>query len=220
MRYPMESEVEKALDLAKLYAKMQGRSEGNVLELHVSHAESLRGLRNFPDLEILILSGCGSVKISELTHLGKLISLRIHDSDMASLEGVENLEELSVLSVQRNRIVDVSVLLDANASLIEVEGNPLSVESYGRISEALIEQGRRVHRSGPREWSVTARLQEAGIPLCCYKKRDSYFLSGPGLSLTRYPERGHPQVEIEEIESLLERDPGAVLDIFLRNKRS
>lgn len=213
----MEPQVLKGLELARLHQRMRGVDETQTItELHVSHATSLNGLRNFPALEVLILSGCDPVSLAELPHLDQLISLNIADSALRDLDGIERFPSLLVLDVQRNLLRDVSPLLDCTATNIAVSGNPLSRQSHEQVLPALTARRVRVSAAEPREWRLTCRMHAAGVPLSCWKSGSEHFLYAPGLGITAFPERNRIAVDVDQLEAVVARDPHELLTLFGR----
>ncbi|MFD7290266.1 hypothetical protein [Streptomyces sp. NPDC059863] len=210
----MEPEIEKALELARLHKRLRGDTSDVITELHVSHAASLGGLKNFPELEVLILVGCDPVSPSDLPRLEGLVSLRINDSALRDVASMENLPRLRILRIQRNFVRDLTPLLECALATLEVAGNPLSEESCGEVLPKLVERGCEVSCSGEREWRATLRLWSANIPLSCYENGGRYYLCSPGLGVTKLPDYDHPEVEMSEVEGLLDRDPTELLRVF------
>ncbi|MEV6165370.1 hypothetical protein AB0L71_26280 [Streptomyces sp. NPDC052052] len=214
MGIPIEPEIKKGVELARLHKRLRRDDSETITELHVSHAKSLAGLANFPDLEILILAGCDPVAPKTLPDLGRLLSLRIHDSGLRDIEGMDKFPGLRILSLPRNRIQDVSPLLNCNLASLEITGNPLSQDSYEMVLPELMRRGCNVSRSQEREWRASLRIREANIPLSCYRNNGRYYLCSPGLEITGSPDTDHPEIRIDEVEDLLDRDPNVLLELF------
>lgn len=214
MKYPVGPEITKALELAKLQKRLKGDKSETIKDLYVSYSTSLAGLQNFPDLEVLILAGCDPVSPEIFPNLNHLVSLRIHDSGLCEIKGIKNFPALHLLSIQRNMVQDLKPLLESNISSLEVEGNPLSEQSYYEVLPELVERGCKVSCSQEREWRITLRMQAAGIPLVCYASDGRYHLCSPGLGVTKVPDYDHPEVEIDELEGTLNRNPSELLSIF------
>ncbi|MFJ6016681.1 hypothetical protein [Streptomyces sp. NPDC092952] len=214
MRYPVGPALEKALRLTALNKRLKGDSSETVRDLFVRYSDSLVGLRNFPDIEVLILAGCDPVSFDEFSNLSLLASLRVHDSGLSGITGVENFSDLDFLSIQRNTVQDLRPLLGNRIARIEIEGNPLSEHSYYEVIPKLVEQGSEVSYSGEREWRITLRMQSAGIPLVCYSSEDLYYLCCPGFSMTKTPDYDHPEVRVGEVEEILDRDPRDLIRLF------
>ncbi|MFI8434365.1 hypothetical protein ACIGJO_11540 [Streptomyces sp. NPDC079020] len=210
----MEPEIVKGVELARLHKRLRRDDSDTIKELHVAHAKSLTGLANFPDLEILILAGCDPVAPETLPTLEHLLSLRIHDSGLRGLEGMNKFPSLRLLAMPRNWIHDASPLLDCNLASLEIEGNPLSRNSYEVVLPELMRRGCDVSRSQEREWRASLRIRETNIPLSCYENSGQYYLCSPGLEITESPDTDHPEIEIDEVENLLDRDPNKLLDLF------
>ncbi|MFC8535553.1 hypothetical protein ACFUJY_16565 [Streptomyces sp. NPDC057249] len=214
MTTPMDPAIAKGVELARLHKRLRRDDSDAITELHVTHAKSLAGLEKFPDLEILILAGCDPVVLDALPALEKLLSLRIHDSGLRRLEGIANFPSLRLLATPRNLIQDLSPLLECDLADLEIDGNPLTRNSYDVAIPELTRRGCNVSRSQEREWRASLRCREEGIPLGCYRSGDDYYLFSPGLEVTESPDTDHPKVEIEEVEDLLAREPGKLLELF------
>ncbi|SCF03114.1 hypothetical protein GA0074695_2985 [Micromonospora viridifaciens] len=217
MTYPVDPAVAEALERAVGHGPPLTDAEWEqVTELHIAHARSLDGIARCRSLEMLILNGCDPVETGMLADLTGLAALVVNNSGLASLEGVEGLPLLQV-DVSRNLVEDLSPLLKlSDVQNINVDGNPLSVESYERVIPELRRRGARVTCSERREWQLTLRLQEAGLPFCCYRKAGKVRLNSPGLRHTEVPEFGHPVVTENELERLLAENPDGVYELFAR----
>ncbi|SEQ94256.1 hypothetical protein [Actinokineospora terrae] len=184
--------------------------------LALSNARDLTGLRRCDGLELLVLLGCDPVDLTEVAELARLRSLVVRDSGLVSLAGLHALP-LVRAELARNLVVDLGPLLDVTTLLgVSVEGNPLSDDSYERVIPALRARGVRVECSQPREWRLTRRLQDAGLPYCCYRDDSGLRLNSPGLRHTDQPEFGHPVVTEDELTSALASDPEQVHALFAR----
>ncbi|MGW3395022.1 hypothetical protein [Streptomyces hydrogenans] len=214
MSESMASEIRKARDRSLLHKRIRGDENPVIKELHVRFASSLSGLDDFAELEVLILSGCDFPSLSEIPTLRRLVSLTVSDSSLRDVDGIERFPELLVLDIQRNHVVDLDSLTESGVRNLAVDGNPLSRHSYEQVLPQLEERGCRVSRSGDREWRVSARMHEVGAPFVCYERGGSYFLCSPGLSVTEQPARDHPKVDPDELEGILDMDPGELMSLF------
>ncbi|MFE4372656.1 hypothetical protein ACFRMN_31365 [Streptomyces sp. NPDC056835] len=188
--------------------------------LHVSHARELEGLLLCPNLEGLILVGCELTSLRALPLLESLVSLTVEDSSLVDLSGIESFE-LYTLRVARNFIRELAPLLNqARLKRADLRGNPLSEQAYTVAIPKLLSRGVDITSSAAREWHLTRRLHDSGLPFSFYRATDGYRLSRPGLSLTERPEADHPIVEPDELERLLANSLGAVEDLFDRGDLS
>ncbi|WP_405111799.1 hypothetical protein OG559_02285 [Micromonospora sp. NBC_01405] len=217
MAHPLDPAVAEALEQAAGHAPPLTAAEWEqITELHVTHARSLNMIANCRSLEMLIISGCDPVEVAPLADLSGLAALVVNNSGLVSLVGIERLPLLQI-DVSRNLVEDLSPLLELpDAQNVNTDGNPLSVESYERIIPELRRRGVRVTCSERREWELTARMRDAGLPFCCYRKAGKLRLNSPGLRHTRLPEFGHPVVTEDELERLLAENPDGVYELFAR----
>jgi hypothetical protein len=193
-----------------------GADKSRVDMLHIANAKDFRELEGCSSLATLIVIGSDPVSLADFDEL-PLRFLTIMDS---ALDGVSEIERFGLLGldVPRNRIRDIAPLgTGPNPKFIDVTGNPLSEQSYREVIPHLVSQGRRVRFSAELEWKVTARLHDAGIPVCCYVDNLGYRLCRPGLQLTELPQFAHPLVTEDDVRRLLDDDPRTVLDYFDRD---
>jgi len=190
-----------------------------IADLHVTHARDLAGIERCRDLTMLVLSGCGRIRLDPVAGLAKLEALVVNNSGLVSLDGLGE-PPLILLDVSRNLLTDLTPLLAMSGlQSINTDGNPLSVESYDQVVPALRERGVRVSCSERVEWQLTLRMQAARLPYCCYRKRGELRLNSPGLGHTDRPEFGHPVVTVEELEGCLATDPAVIHELFARRER-
>ena len=187
-----------------------------ITELHVTHARTLFGVERCRRLTMLILSGCGPIDLGPLSGLTELECLVVRDSGLGSLDGIGD-PPLIQLDLSRNLVTDLAPLLRmTRLQNVNTDGNPLSAESYEEVVPALRARGIRVTCSAPRDWQLTLRMRDAGLPYCCYRKAGGLRLNSPGLTHTDLPEFGHPVVHEDELEDLLTSDPARIHDLFAR----
>lgn len=220
MAHPLDPAVAKALQQAAGHSPPLSDAEWEqITELHVAHARSLAGIARCRSLKMLILDGCDPVELGLLVGVTGLAALVVNNSGLVSLEGAERLPLLQI-DVSRNLVEDLSPLLQlSDVQNVNTDGNPLSVDSYERIIPELRRRGARVTCSERREWQLTLRLRDAGLPFCCYRKRDKLRLNSPGLRHTELPELGHPVVTENELEELLAKNPDGIYELFARRDR-
>ncbi|MGW4159524.1 hypothetical protein [Streptomyces sp. NPDC004788] len=181
----------------------------SVEELNVRQARSLDGLDQFGSLRRLILSGCDPVSLDDVKVLSRLRILRVEDSALRELSGIESLPLLAA-TLRRDFITDLTPLLRVSSLLeADVVGNPLSEYSYREVIPQLLAADCRVTFSGELEWRTTARLHAEGVPVSVYSDGSDFRLCRPGLALTDAPQYEHPLVSEAEVRSLLTGDPQA-----------
>ncbi|MFD9869088.1 hypothetical protein ACFXI8_26570 [Streptomyces niveus] len=208
----MPEGIDQAIE--KAISKKLGQEFGNIKcwtpselasiqALSVRHARDLQGLSVCPNLEVLVLVGCGITSIEELPQLDSLVSLSVVDSALRTLSGVKRWDLYS-LRVNRNLIEDLEPLLELpNLKRTDVTGNPISQISTKEVIPKLTSRGIEVISPPERERSITLRLHAAGLPFSYYHTPAGFRLSRPGLDLSETPESGHPFVDLEEIEDLM-----------------
>ncbi|MFE7479298.1 hypothetical protein [Streptomyces sp. NPDC057552] len=189
-----------------------------VEDLHVRHARSLFGLDRCSSLQVLTAVGCdAAIDLADVIRIESLRSLNVRDSGLNTLDALADRPWTTALScyTPRNRITDVASLTRVpRLQNVDLTGNPLSEHSYRIVVPALREQGTRVLLSGELEWKVTRHLHEQGIPVSCYRKKETFTLCLPGLELTEFPDFGHVKIPEKEVESLLSGNPERAFHFF------
>ncbi|MGY3056212.1 Leucine-rich repeat (LRR) protein [Streptomyces sp. TE3672] len=190
----------------------------SVTYLHVSYARSLNGLSKFPKLEILQLTGCDPVDLSQLGELPELFSLVVNFSNLKDLTGIgERFPRLRRFEAGMNRIEDLTPLLECpNLRRLDIRGNPLSEDSFREIPQKLKSNGVRVSLSEEPDWRMNLELQRHGLPLGFYHAHDGTRLCRTGLAETNLPDLSHPIVSREALAGVLARDPAEVQKLFDR----
>ncbi|MEU3963192.1 hypothetical protein AB0F42_25855 [Streptomyces buecherae] len=186
----------------------------SIVFLHVRHARSLDGLAFCPGVKILVLTGCDPVSMSSLVHLDRLASLTIAHCNISSISGIEELK-LTAFRLTCGFVEDVSPLTGlANLLNVQITGNPLTEASYRRVLPSLQERGVLIDSPKDREWHLTRRLREAGLPYVYYESARGGRLARPGLEMTERPEADHPAVDPLHLEQLLSTTPSRITEFF------
>ncbi|WP_411082695.1 hypothetical protein [Streptomyces sp. cmx-18-6] len=188
---------------------------GGITSISVTNARTLNGLELLRSLRILIMNGCDVPSVAQ--PLCEMTSLRAVISKNSALRDVSGLGALQLdrMDLQRNRIDDLSPLLDQKTLMeVNVVGNPLSSHSFRRVIPELTRRGCRVLHSDEVEWGMGIRLESAGIPFSYYRSQEGYRLCRPGMRFTLTPELNHPVIAPEDLEVLLDEDPSAIPELF------
>ncbi|MFD8847814.1 hypothetical protein [Streptomyces sp. NPDC059604] len=190
----------------------------SVTYLHVFYARDLFSLSSLPRLEILQLTGCDPVDLSQLGELPKLFTLVVNFSNLKNLaKAVDSFPSLRRFDAGMNRVEDLSpLLLCPKLRHLDVRGNPLSESSYRTIVPQLQRKGIRVSASDAPDWQMTIELHRRGFPYCFYRAHDGTRICRPGLGLTELPDLSHPIVLREDLAKLLEQSPDKVPGLFDR----
>jgi len=180
---------------------------GSIDRVQIRRAKSISGVHVCDSLRTIILAGCDSINLGELSGLKDLDTLFVSDSAVRELTPIEPLQ-LATCNIPRNMITDLTPLLNIpRLVFVNVIGNPLSQLSYEEVIPQLKGRGIEVEMSGELEWRITTRLHRSGVPISCYKAPDSYRLCRPGFALTPFPDYDHAAISEDDARSLLDRDP-------------
>lgn len=184
--------------------------------LNVSTARTLAGVERCTGLTMLILQGCDVVDLADLAPLTALDSLHVSDSALTSLAGMPEVP-LIQFDVSRNLLRDLTPMRELRSiANIDTIGNPLTAESYEEVIPELIARKMYVTYSGRREWELTVRMRDAGLPFCCYRSQNVLRLNSPGMAHTAVPHAGHPVVTEDELERALDEAPDRIFSLFER----
>jgi hypothetical protein len=183
--------------------------------LAVLRPTDISGLARLTNLEVLRLNGYGGDDLQPLSGL-PIRALAIEVSAVSDLAVVAELPTLSRLTVPKNAITDIDVLVEDDRQFRELDltGNPLSDHAYLELVPQLRDRVRELRVSDEREWRLTRRLYAAGLPFDYYRNDRGYWLCQPGLEHTSYPNADHLAIEPDELEAVLDRDPAEIPGMF------
>ncbi len=183
--------------------------------LAVLRPTDISELRQFTSLRVLRLNGYGDEDLQPLAGL-PIKSLDIEVSAVSGLAVVAELPALSMLAVPNNFITEIDVLAAGDHRLRELDltGNPLSDRAYYEVIPELRDRVPELQFSGEREWKLTRKLHASGLPFDYYRNARGYWLCRPGLNHTAKPNADHLEIEPDELEAILDRDPAEIPGLF------
>lgn len=183
--------------------------------LAVPRATDISDLQRFPALRVLRLIGYGGRDLQPLAGM-PLSVLTVEVSAVSDLATVAELPKLRRLRVPNNSIIEIDVLAADTHQFRELDltGNPLSEHAFHEVVPELRGRVSELRVSDEREWQITRRLHEAGLPFDYYRDDEGYRLCRPGLEHTDYPDADHLEIEPDELKAILERDPSAIPGLF------
>jgi hypothetical protein len=183
--------------------------------LAVLRPTDIGDLPRFTSLRVLRLNGYGGDDLRPLAGL-PIASLAVEFSAVSDLAVVAELPMLTRLKVPNNLITDIDVLAAAGRRFRELDltGNPLSDHAYYEVVPVLRDRVGELRVSGEREWKLTRRLHASGLPFDYYRSEWGYRLCRPGMEHTDYPNADHLEIEPDELEAVLDRDPSEIPGLF------
>lgn len=217
----MDKQLARAIRVAVRHTQTPTEDELRTIEkLHVLRARDLSGLESCTSMRHLVLSGCDPVSFQTLTGMRDLEVAIVEYCGLKRLDGVEELSDSFLyLKAPNNSIEDLSPLLDCpGLNRLEVQGNPLSEQSYLEVLPRLRSRGVQVFASGEREWRLTRRLHEIGLPFSYYHSDEGHQLCRPGLSYTDWPATGHPIIDPDDLERLIDGEPTRIHELFAQEE--
>jgi hypothetical protein len=172
-------------------------------------------LARLTSLRVLRLNGYGGDDLRPLAGL-PIGALDIEVSAVSDLAVVAELPTLRRLTVPNNSITEIDVLAadDRRFRELDLTGNPLSDRAYHEVVPRLRDRVADLRVSGEREWQLTRRLYAAGLPFDYYRYDDGFRLCRPGLAHTAYPYADHLDIEPDDLEAILDRNPSAIPGMF------
>ena len=195
----MTSDIERAVaDLVAIGELDESTPRDAVRDLVVSHARSLAGLEEWNGLETLSLIGCGVPDYAVVSLLPYLRVLVIENSDLTEVAWAGEVP-LQVAVVRRNRLRDATPLfgLDAIQSL-DLTGNPLDERS--RALAAADDADRLCQVDDDEVAEINLSLADTGTGIVSYRREGALWACATGLDLTEWPEAGHVQTTVEQLE--------------------
>ncbi|MEU6549141.1 hypothetical protein ABZ915_02495 [Streptomyces sp. NPDC046915] len=183
--------------------------------LAVLGATDISDLARLTGLRVVRLIAYGGRDLTPLAGLPVTV-LEVKVSAVSDLAVVGELPKLRRLRARNNAITEIDVLASDERPFRELDltGNPLSDHAYHEVLPVLRERQPQLRVSGEREWRLTRRLHASGLPFDYYHDDEGYWLCRPGLEHTAYPDADHLEIEPDELEAALDRDPSGIPGLF------
>ena len=213
----MTTDVERAIaELVAIGDLEQDVPRSSIEDLAILHARFLGGLEECTGLAALSLTGCAVGEYDVVSRLPVLRVLVIEHSDLTDVAWATGLP-LQTAFVRRNRLRDAMPLLDLpDLQSIDLTGNPLDDQS--RAAAMKHDTDRLCYVDDAETAQVNVRLADTATGIVAYRRDGALWACATGLDLTDWPEAGHVQTTVEQLElvvsgaltpqQLLELDPG------------